>query len=249
MNIHVFGGSGYFGRAFQFQRQLEGDFVTTGRLVDPIPPETDGVVLASWPRKNDLEHNFQAFSLDIFLENVINAAQRIADRGLPFVFTSSGQAGVGGLYGRTKEYMEQKLFNLPGFHKVRFGTLFGPSPNMRWDLVVNSMLRSALMEGAVYVSHLEAQRTHCHIRLAIDRVRDLLDSDKPSPASDDVATFTCSMIELAQGISQLTHATIRQQIGISARAAVSYDRPTDVTSAGIATILEFFYEKLENFLE
>ena len=65
-------------------------------------------------------------------------------------------------YDSSKLAAEQFLFGQKLSAKMiglRMGTVSGASPNMRWDLVVNSMCRSAVLENKVYVANAGAMRS------------------------------------------------------------------------------------------
>jgi nucleoside-diphosphate-sugar epimerase len=51
--------------------------------------------------------------------------------------------------------MGEDLINMNEINSVifRFGTVNGPSPNMRYDLVVNAMVRSAMRDKRIYLSN------------------------------------------------------------------------------------------------
>src|SRR5215212_19229 len=90
-----------------------------------------------------------------------------AERGIErFVFSSSCSLYDGlpramhdetaaieprGAYAESKRYAEEQLLALraDGLHPVilRFGTVYGHSPRMRFDLVVNTFVKDALLEG------------------------------------------------------------------------------------------------------
>lgn len=46
----------------------------------------------------------------------------------------------------------------PNSYALRFGTVCGPSPNTRWDLLLNSLVRSALTRGWVEVANRACRR-------------------------------------------------------------------------------------------
>lgn len=73
------------------------------------------------------------------------------------------------LYAETRRHAEQGLLELtgdPGFEPVllRFGTVYGLSPRMRFDLVVNLLARDAVRKGEVTIFGGEQWRPFVHVR-------------------------------------------------------------------------------------
>ncbi len=71
-------------------------------------------------------------------------------------------------YGRTKYMAEQILAKRKNFISLRFATVFGFSPKMRMDLMVNDFTYKALKEGVVVLFDGYAKRTFIHIDDAVD---------------------------------------------------------------------------------
>lgn len=68
-------------------------------------------------------------------------------------------------YGETKEAAEEVVKNSGIEHKVilRFATLFGASPNMRWDTLYNQFVKDAL-QGSIEVYEPQAWRPLLHVK-------------------------------------------------------------------------------------
>lgn len=71
-------------------------------------------------------------------------------------------------YGRTKYTAETILTEKENFISLRFATVFGFSPKMRMDLMVNDFTYKALKEGVVVLFDGYAKRTFIHIDDAVD---------------------------------------------------------------------------------
>jgi nucleoside-diphosphate-sugar epimerase len=67
------------------------------------------------------------------------------------------------IYGKTK-YMAEEIVNKhPQSVNLRFATVFGPSPKMRMDLMVNDFTYKAMKEGVVVLFDSYAKRTFIHV--------------------------------------------------------------------------------------
>jgi len=71
-------------------------------------------------------------------------------------------------YGRTKYMAEKILAEKDNYISLRFATVFGFSPKMRMDLMVNDFAFKALKEGVVVLFDGYAKRTFIHIDDAVD---------------------------------------------------------------------------------
>ena len=82
------------------------------------------------------------------------------------------------LYASTKFAAEQQVRRLARDHLIfRLGTVFGVSPRMRFDLVVNRMIAQAVLDSSITVFGGEQFRPFIHITDVVDNVLRALDSD------------------------------------------------------------------------
>lgn len=72
------------------------------------------------------------------------------------------------LYGRTKVQAEAELLGSPNTIALRLATVFGMSPRMRLDLLVNHFVYAALTEGYLVVFEKDFKRNFIHIRDVAD---------------------------------------------------------------------------------
>lgn len=72
------------------------------------------------------------------------------------------------LYGRTKVEAEAEVLAGPNAVSFRFATLFGISPRMRVDLLVNHFVWAAVTEGTLVVFEKDFRRIYLHVRDAAD---------------------------------------------------------------------------------
>lgn len=72
------------------------------------------------------------------------------------------------LYGRTKTEAETEVLDSPNSITLRLATVFGMSPRMRMDLLVNHFVHAALTDGYLVVFEKDFKRNYIHIRDVAD---------------------------------------------------------------------------------
>lgn len=72
------------------------------------------------------------------------------------------------LYGRTKVEAEAELLNSPNSITLRLATVFGMSPRMRLDLLVNHFVYAAVTDGYIVIFEKDFKRNYIHIRDVAD---------------------------------------------------------------------------------
>jgi nucleoside-diphosphate-sugar epimerase len=72
------------------------------------------------------------------------------------------------LYGRTKVEAEQAILEAGNSISLRLATVFGISPRMRLDLLVNDFVHRAVMDGFIVIFEGHFKRNYLHIRDAVD---------------------------------------------------------------------------------
>jgi nucleoside-diphosphate-sugar epimerase len=72
------------------------------------------------------------------------------------------------LYGRTKVEAEQMLLESPNTVTLRLATVFGMSPRMRLDLLVNHFVHAAFKEGYIVIFEKDFKRNFVHVRDVAD---------------------------------------------------------------------------------
>jgi nucleoside-diphosphate-sugar epimerase len=72
------------------------------------------------------------------------------------------------LYGRTKVEAEMHLLDSPNVLTFRLATVFGMSPRMRLDLLVNHFTYVALTEGYIVIFEKDFKRNYVHVRDVAD---------------------------------------------------------------------------------
>jgi nucleoside-diphosphate-sugar epimerase len=72
------------------------------------------------------------------------------------------------LYGRTKVQAETELLDSPNTITLRLATVFGMSPRMRLDLLVNHFVYAAVTDGYLVIFEEDFKRNFVHIRDVAD---------------------------------------------------------------------------------
>ena len=72
------------------------------------------------------------------------------------------------LYGRTKVTAEQELLQSANVITLRLATVFGLSPRMRLDLLVNHFVYAAVTDGYIVIFEKDFKRNYIHIRDVAD---------------------------------------------------------------------------------
>ena len=72
------------------------------------------------------------------------------------------------LYGKTKVEAELELLNSPNTITLRLATVFGMSPRMRLDLLVNHFVYAAFTDGYIVIFEKDFKRNYIHTRDVAD---------------------------------------------------------------------------------
>ncbi len=144
-------------------------------------------------------------------------------------------------------------FTYPNSYGLRFGTVCGPSPNIREELLLNSMVKAAITKKEIQVANREIHRPLLGINDLCRSVEAILTKDV-APGIYNLASVNTSVGELADRVAE--QLRVKQ---IEANFPSKYDIQVDTTkfqqAAGmyfwdtIGTMvngLREFYEKRDN---
>jgi nucleoside-diphosphate-sugar epimerase len=109
------------------------------------------------------------------------------------------------LYGQTKVDAEAELLGLPGTITLRLATVFGMSPRMRLDLLVNHFVHAAVTDGYLVIFEKDFKRNYVHIRDVADCMAYCIEhSDRMvgRPFNLGLDAANLSKAELAQKIKE-----------------------------------------------
>jgi nucleoside-diphosphate-sugar epimerase len=113
-----------------------------------------------------------------------------------------------GIYAETKVESEKEASHANEYTILRFGTLYGISPRMRWDIMINDWVYECLMNGKIEVYSMNAYRPFLHIYDACKAIQTVLDT--PSLTRNqiyNVASINIMKEHLAETIAKATNAT------------------------------------------
>lgn len=127
---------------------------------------------------------------------------------------------------------------------LRFGTLFGLSPRMRFDLVINLFIVQALREGKITVHGGTQYRPFLHVRDAADAI--LLSLDKNLTGTYNVISENLTIMDAAQRISKLTgcQVEVSKEINDNRNYKVSSDKINAVGFNSLRSI-EIAFEEIK----
>jgi len=115
------------------------------------------------------------------------------------------------LYGRTKVEAENAFRESANCTTLRLATVFGPSPRMRTDLLVNNFVLKALRDRSLVLYEDSYKRNYVHIHDVSRAFRFIIDNwDKCSNQTFNVGndSLNCTKRELADQISDMIPSKI-----------------------------------------
>ena len=108
-------------------------------------------------------------------------------------------------YGRTKVQAELELLQRPNVITLRLATVFGASPRMRLDLLVNHFVHAAMTDGYIVIFEKDFKRNYIHIRDVDDAlIHSIENSDKMAgrPYNAGLDQANLSKAELASKVKE-----------------------------------------------
>jgi len=153
--------------------KVVGDLIATSDVIIPLAAVVGAPACDRDP--------WLAESVNFGAVNMINRL-RSNDQLIIYPNTNSGYGATTGdvfcteetplepisIYGRTKTQAELALLESPNAITLRLATVFGVSPRMRLDLLVNHFVRTAVTEGSLVLFEKDFKRNFVHIRDVAD---------------------------------------------------------------------------------
>lgn len=130
---------------------------------------------------------------------------------LPGVSDETTQPKPVSLYGKTKYQAEQTIMDHNNAIALRFATLFGVSPRMRTDLLVNDFVRRAIYERYIVLFEAGTKRTFLHLNDAVRAY--LMTLDLTKQMANNIynvgnSKLNFSKLDIAQAISKQTGCAV-----------------------------------------
>lgn len=187
----------------------------------------DGPIISSW---NNNINNF------IELVNKLDKSQLLIYASSGSVYGSSNEVSAEDIplkfkpinnYDLTKYSLDlhAQKFIKEGYQIVglRFGTVNGWSPNTREELMINSMTKKSLYEGAITVSNKMITRPILGISDLSLAVRAII--DKPISGIYNLSSFVDTVDNISSGVSRILNSKVQDTLNTSG----AYDFVMDTT--------------------
>lgn len=98
---------------------------------------------------------------------------------------------------------------LPNWYGLRFGTVNGPSPNTRVDLMINSMVYNAKENGVINVSNKHIDRAIVGLKDLCKAIEIIVNEGQPDMSGIyNISSFNSSVDNISSKVSELTGAKI-----------------------------------------
>lgn len=118
-------------------------------------------------------------------------------------------------------------------HALRFGTVCGWSPNMRWELMINAMYKSAIKTKQIIVTNGHVNRAILNITDLIDYVIELMETNMYEPRVNynpgfhihNLASFNGTIKEIAKYTAAILALEYNHNVEVlySERSTTQYD--------------------------
>jgi len=96
------------------------------------------------------------------------------------------------------------------FYGLRFGTVNGWAPNLRVDIMINSMVHSALQDGHIKLYIKDIMRPILGINDLSRAIKKIIDSDERNPGIYNLASFNSTAEEIAISVSNILNIPIKE---------------------------------------
>ena len=230
--ILITGGTGYIGSA------LYRHLTAAGHEVDTIDLEWRGNNINPRNRKRDYRDVLE-FSADLVIHlaghsgvaacvenplgslknNLTGLIDLATDLGeIPLIYASSASVlspagGYTNMYDATKRAAEEII---PLVHSnaigLRFGTVCGASENMRTDLMVNAMVKSAIERGKIVMSNPTVWRPILGMKDLCRAVEAMIDN-RPAAGCYNLCSFNAFVADIANTVGEIMSVPVECVVG------------------------------------
>jgi nucleoside-diphosphate-sugar epimerase len=111
-------------------------------------------------------------------------------------------------YDMTKLHIDHIMHLSPlDYYGLRFGTVNGPAPSIRTDVMINAMVNTAMQKGEIHVFNADTRRSILGINDLCRAVETIIDDNKKSNRGVyNTASFTNTAGEIAEAVGK--HANV-----------------------------------------
>lgn len=104
-------------------------------------------------------------------------------------------------YDMTKLHIDH-IAQLSGldYYGLRFGTVNGPAPHVRSDVMINAMTNTAMTKGEIHVFNADTKRSILGIKDLVKAIEKIIDSKESYPGIYNLASFTSTSGEIAEAV-------------------------------------------------
>jgi len=113
-------------------------------------------------------------------------------------------------YDMTKLHIDHimQLSNLD-YYGLRFGTVNGPAPNIRTDVMINAMVNTAMQKGEIHVFNKDTRRSILGINDLCRAIETIIDSNKKANRGVyNIASFTNTAGEIAEAVGRIAGVSV-----------------------------------------
>lgn len=104
-------------------------------------------------------------------------------------------------YDMTKLHIDH-IAQLSGldYYGLRFGTVNGPAPHVRSDVMINAMTNTAMTKGEIHVFNADTKRSILGINDLVKAIEKIIDTKESYPGIYNLASFTSTSGEIAEAV-------------------------------------------------
>jgi len=104
-------------------------------------------------------------------------------------------------YDMTKLHIDH-IAQLSGldYYGLRFGTVNGPAPHVRSDVMINAMTNTAMTKGEIHVFNADTKRSILGIKDLVKAIEKIIDTKESYPGIYNLASFTSTSGEIAEAV-------------------------------------------------
>lgn len=112
-------------------------------------------------------------------------------------------------YDMTKLHIDH-IAQLSGlnFYGLRFGTVNGPAPHVRSDVMINAMTNTAMTKGEIHVFNADTKRSILGITDLVRAIESIIESTKDKPGIYNLASFTSTSGEIANAVGKVNSVPV-----------------------------------------